>query len=114
LRFRAETSDMTRLLVVPVAALTLATATPSASAHVRRPVVFPWADPPAALNLTAEHADLPGPHAALIQPAKSLPLAVLATPGEAVNPDGRSAVAAPPAAASVAGRPLTFNARGPP
>jgi hypothetical protein len=107
---------MTRLrpLVVPVAALTLATATPSATAQVRRPVASPWADPPAALALTAEHADLPGPHAALIQPAKSLPLAVLATPGEAVNTDGRSAVAAPPAAAAVTGRPLSNSARGPP
>jgi hypothetical protein len=107
---------MTRLrpLVVPVAALTLATATPSATAQLRRPVFSPWADSPSALALTAEHADLPGPHAALIQPAKSLPLAVLATPGEAVNPDGRSAVAAPPAAAAVTGRPPSYSARGPP
>jgi hypothetical protein len=107
---------MTRLrpLVVPVATLTLAVATPSASAHTRRPVSTPWADPPAALALTAEHADLPGPHATLIQPAKSLPLAVLADHGEAVIPDGRHAVAAPPAAARVAGRPLDVSARGPP
>jgi hypothetical protein len=107
---------MTRLrpLVVPVAALTLATATPSASAQPRRPVVSPWAAPPAALALTAEHADLPGPCAAPIQPAKSLPLADLATPGEAVIPDGRHADAAPPAAARATGRPLLASARGPP
>jgi hypothetical protein len=107
---------MTRLrpLVVPVAALTLATATPSATAQPRRPVVSPWAVPPAALALTAEHADLPGPHAALIQPATSLPFAVLAPPGEAVVPDGRRAESAPPAAARVADRPSSPTARGPP
>jgi hypothetical protein len=107
---------MTRLrpLVVPVATLTLAVAAPSVNAQVRRPVTSPWAVSPAALVLTAEHADLPGPRAAPIQPAKSLPLADLATPGEAVIPDGRRAVTAPPAATRVAGRPLSFFARGPP
>ena len=107
---------MTRLrpLVVPVAALTLAAAAPSASAQVRRPVVSPWADPPSALALTAVHADLPGPHAALTQSATFLPFAVLATPGEAVAPDGRPAAVAPPAAAAVAGRPPSSTARGPP
>jgi hypothetical protein len=102
-----------RPLVIPVAALTLATAAPSASAQPRR-LVSQWADPPAALTLAAEHADLPGPRAAMIQPATSLPLADLATPGEAAVPDGRSAVAAPPAAAAVTGRPLLASARGPP
>jgi hypothetical protein len=104
---------MTRLrpLVVPVAALTLATAAPSATAQQRRPV-SEWADPPAAL--TTVHADLPGPCAALIQPAKSLPLADLATPEGVVVPDGRSAVAAAPAAVPATGRPLTATARGPP
>jgi len=106
---------MTRLrpLVVPVAALTLATAAPSAaSAQQRRPVQT-WADPPAAL--VAQHADLPGPHAALIPPATSLPLADLGTPeGEATIPDGRSAVVAPPAAAPATGRPILHTARGPP
>jgi hypothetical protein len=106
---------MTRLrpLVVPVAALTLATAAPSATAQPRRQV-SQWADPPAALTLAAEHADLPDPRAAIIQPATSLPLAVLATPGEAAIPDGRPVVAAPPAAAAMAGRPLLASARGPP
>jgi hypothetical protein len=105
---------MTRLrpLVVPVAALTLATAAPSATAQPRRQVPK-WADPPAAL--AAVHADLPGPRAALIQPATSLTLADLAPPeGEVAIPDGRSAVAAPPAAAPATGRPLSINARGPP
>ena len=104
---------MTRLrpLVVPVAALTLATAAPSATAQPRRQVPK-WADPPAAL--AAVHADLPGPRAALVQPATSLPLADLAPEGEAAVPDGRSAVATPPAAAPATGRPLSTNARGPP
>ena len=106
---------MTRLrpLVVPVAALTLATAAPSAaSAQQRRPVET-WADSPAAL--VAQHADLPSSHAALIPPATSLPLADLGTPeGEATIPDGRSAVVAPPAAAPAAGRPILHTARGPP
>jgi hypothetical protein len=107
---------MTRLrpLVVPVAALTLATAAPSATAQPRRPVVK-WADSPSALMLAAEHANLPS-HAALIQPAAtSLPLAVLATPAEAAAiPDGRFAVAAHPAAADATGRPIRRSARGPP
>jgi hypothetical protein len=105
---------MTRLrpLVVPVAALTLATAVPSASAQQRRPVAE-RADPPAAL--AAVHAELPDSRAALIQPATPLPLADLAPPeGEAADPDGRSAVAAPPAAAPATGRPLLVSARGPP
>ena len=101
-----------RPLVVPVAALTLATAAPSATAQPRRQAPQ-WADPPSAL--AAVHADLPGPRAALVQPATSLPLAELATPeGEAAITDGRSAVVAPPAAAPATGRHLPFNARGPP
>ena len=105
---------MTRLrpLVVPVAALTLVTAAPSANAQLRRPVVE-WADPPAALAVA--HAELPDSRAALYQPATSLPLADLAPPeGLAADPDGRSAVAAPPAAVAVTGRPLITSARGPP
>jgi len=105
---------MTRLrpLVVPVAALTLATAAPSATAQPRRQVTR-WADPPAAL--AAVHADLPDPRAARVQPATSLPLAELATPeGVAAVTDGRSAVVAPPAAAPATGRRLPFSARGPP
>ena len=103
-----------RPLVVPVAALTLATATPSATAQVRKQVTSPWADPPAALALTAVYADLPDPRAAINQPATSLPLAVLATPGEAVVPDGRRADATPPAVARATGRPHTSSARAPP
>ncbi len=107
---------MTRLrpLVVPVAALTLATAAPSAVAQPRRPVAK-WADSPSALALAAEHANLPS-RDALVQPAAiSLPLAVLATPAEAAAiPDGWSAIAAPPAAADAAGRPILLFARGPP
>jgi hypothetical protein len=105
---------MTRLrpLVVPVAALTLATATPSANAQPRRSVEQ-WADSPAAL--AAVHAELPDSHAAPVQPATSLPLADLAThEGEAADPDGRSAVAAPPAAAPATGRQILLCARGPP
>lgn len=106
---------MTRLrpLVVPVAALTLATVAPSATAQPRRPVAK-WAGSPSALTLAAEHASLPS-RVALVQPAAtSLPLAV-ATPAEAAAiPDGRSAVAAPPAAADAAGRPIRLSARGPP
>jgi hypothetical protein len=99
---------MTRLrpIVVPIAVLTLATAAPSANAQPRRPVVL---DNP----LAAEHADLP-PLAIAAQPASSLLHAVLETPGEAAVPDGRRAVAAPPATATVPGRPSPRRARGPP
>jgi len=105
---------MTRLrpVVVPVAALALATAAPSATAQPRRPV-SQWADPPKAHSLAAELADL-APRAALVQPAMSLPFAVLAPSGEAAVPDVRSAPAAPPAAADAAGRPIPSSARGPP
>jgi hypothetical protein len=105
---------MTRLrpVVVPVAALALATAAPSAVAQPRRPVAK-WADSPSAPALAAQLADLP-PRAALVQPAISLPLAVLTPSGGAAIPDDRHASAAPPAAAGAAGRPTTPNARGPP
>jgi hypothetical protein len=105
---------MTRLrpIVVPIAALTLATAAPSANAHQRRPVIDTWATSPP--SLAAVHADLP-PSAAAVQPATSpLPLADLAPPGEAAVPDGRYAVPAPPAAVAAAGRPTPYTARGPP
>jgi hypothetical protein len=100
---------MTRLrpIVVPIAALTLATATPSAAnAQPRRPVVL---DTP----LAAKHADLP-PLAIAAQPASSLLHAVLDPPGEAAVPDGRRAVAVPPVAVSAPGRPTPPTARGPP
>ena len=105
---------MTRLrpVVVPVAALALATAAPSAVAQPRRPVTQ-WADTPKAQTLAAELADL-SPRAALVQPAKSLPLAVLTPSGEAAVPDDRRAPVASPAAAGAAGRPTSPNARGPP
>ena len=105
---------MTRLppVVVPVAALALATATPSAIAQPRR-LVSQWADPPTVHTPAAELADL-APRAALDQPATSLPFAVLAPPGEAAIPDVRHAPAASPAAVGAAGRPLVSNARGPP
>ena len=105
---------MTRLrpVVVPVAALALATAAPSASAQARRPVTQ-WAQSPTAHALAAQLADLP-PRVALVQPATSLPLAVLTPSGEAAVPDVRHAPAASPAAAGAAGRPLLATARGPP
>jgi hypothetical protein len=105
---------MTRLrpVVVPVAALALATAAPSATAQPRRPV-SDWAATPAAQTLAAQLADLP-PRAAIVQPATSLPFAVLASPGEAAITDGRSALAASPAPALAPGRPTLFRARGPP
>ncbi len=105
---------MTRLrpVVVPVAALALATAAPSATAQPRRPVTQ-WANTPSAHSLAAELADL-APRAALVQPATSLPLAVLFPSGEAAVPDVRHAPAASPAAAGAAGRPLVATARGPP
>ena len=82
--------SMTRLrpVVVPVAALALATAAPSAIAQPRRPVTQ-WANTPTAQSLAAELADL-APRAALVQPATSLPLAVLAPPGRGGRP-GRPA-----------------------
>jgi hypothetical protein len=105
---------MTRLrpVVVPVAALALATAVPTASAQTRRPVTQ-WAHTPTAHAKAAQLADLP-PRVALVQPATSLPLAVLTPSGEAAAPDVRHAPAASPAAAGAAGRPLLATARGPP
>jgi hypothetical protein len=105
---------MTRLrpVVVPVTALVLATAAPSAVAQPRRPVEK-WVDTPSTQALAAQLADLP-PRAALVQPATSLPLAVLTPSGEAAVPDVRHASAASPAAAGAAGRPLLATARGPP
>ena len=105
---------MTRLrpVVVPVAALALATAAPSASAQPRRHVTQ-WANTPSAHSLAAELADL-NPRAALVQPATSLPFAVLTPSGEAAAPDVRHAPVASPAAAGAAGRPLLATARGPP
>jgi hypothetical protein len=118
---------MTRLrpLVIPVAALTLATAAPSASAHPRRPVSpnSPWTALPRSTgtwtvlprftDLTAVHADI-APRAASVQPATSLPIAALANLGEAVTPDGRRVMPGPPATALVPGRPTLPAARGPP
>jgi hypothetical protein len=105
---------MTRLrpVVVPVAALALWTAVPTASAQQRRPVKQ-WAHTPTAHALAAQLADLP-PRVALVQPATSLPLAVLTPSSEAAVPDVRHAPAASPAAAGAAGRPLPATARGPP
>jgi hypothetical protein len=105
---------MTRLrpVVVPVAALALATAAPSAGAQPRRPV-SDWAATPAAHALAAQLSDLP-PRAATVQRATSLPIAALAPPGEAAMPDDRYALAASPAAAGAAGRHSAPNARGPP
>ena len=108
---------MTRLrpLVIPAAALALATVTPGAAAEQRRQVDLsdPWAASPQPTTLVAEHADgiL---RAATVQPAASLPLAVLDAPGEATIPDGRFAVSQPPADVAAAGRPPLHTARGPP
>ena len=107
---------MTRLrpLVIPAAALALATAAPGAAAQQRRQVDMsdPWAASPQPSTLVAEHAD--GILRAAVQPAASLPLAVLDTPGEAAMPDGRFAVPLPPADVAAAGRPILQTARGPP
>jgi hypothetical protein len=105
---------MTRLrpVVVPVAALALATAAPSATAQPRR-LVSDRAVTPTAQALAAQLADLP-PRVAIVQPATSLPLAVLAPPGGAAVQDGRRALAESPAAALAPGRPIPPNARGPP
>lgn len=106
---------MTRLrpVVVPVAALALATAAPHATAAQQRRPVTQWAHTPTAHSLAAELAVL-APRAALVQPAISLPLAALTPSGEAAVPDVRHAPAASPAAAGAAGRPLLATARGPP
>jgi hypothetical protein len=105
---------MTRLrpVVVPVAALALATAAPSATAQPRRPV-SQWVATPTTHCLAAVLADLE-PRAALVQPATSLPFAALAPPGEAAIPDGRSVMAEPPASALAPGRPILTCARDPP
>ncbi len=105
---------MTRLrpVVVPVAALALATVTPSATAQPRKPV-SDRADPPTAQALAAQLADLP-PRAAIVQTAISLPLAVPTPPGAAALEGGRSALAQPPASVLAPGRPSPYDARGPP
>jgi hypothetical protein len=105
---------MTRLrpVVVPVAALALATAAPSATAQPRRPV-SDWAATPSAQALAAQLADLP-PRATIVQPATSLPIAVLATPDEAALREGRRALADPPSVALAPGLPTLSRARGPP
>jgi hypothetical protein len=105
---------MTRLrpVVVPVAALALATAAPSASAQVRRPV-SDWAASPTAQALAAQLADLP-PRATIVRPATSLPVADLAPPDGAAFRDGRRALAESPAIALAPGLPTLFRARSPP
>jgi hypothetical protein len=112
-----DTAPMTRLrpLVIPAAAIALATAAPSAAAQQRRPVDLsnPGAASQQPASLVAEHADgiL---RAAAVQPAKSLPFAALDSHGEATIPDGRPAVPQPPADVAAAGRPILHSARGPP
>jgi hypothetical protein len=105
---------MTRLrpVVVPVAALALATAAPSATAQPRRPVTQ-WAATPTTHCLAAVLAEL-APRASLVQPATSLPNAVLTPAGEVAVPGVRHAPAASPAAVGAAGRPTAHSARGPP
>jgi hypothetical protein len=105
---------MTRLrpVVVPVAALALATAAPSAIAQPRRQVTTRAGSPPVHV-LAAQLADLPT-RAGLIQTATSLPVAALADTSEAAVPDDRYAPALPPAGAGAAGRPTLPTARGPP
>jgi hypothetical protein len=116
-REHPHTAPMTRLrpLVIPAAALALATAAPSAVAQQRRPVDTsnPWAASPQPTYLVAAHAD-GFLHATAVQPTSSLPYVVLETTGEAANPDGRFAVSQPPADVAVAGRPTLQTARGPP
>ena len=108
---------MTRLrpLVIPAAAIVLATAAPSAAAQQRRQVDLnnPWAASPQPTYMVAEHADgiL---RAAGVQQAKSLPFAVLGALGEAAVPDDRRAVPHPPADVAAPGRPILHSARGPP
>ena len=102
-----------RPVVVPVAAIVLATAAPTAIAQPRRHVST-WAGSPPARALAAHLADLP-PRASLNQPATtSLPLAVLTLPDGAAAPDGRYASAASPTAAGATGRLTVPTARGPP
>jgi hypothetical protein len=105
---------MTRLrpVVVPVAALALATAAPSAVAQPRRQV-WQRADSPSAHMLAAQLAALPA-RAGLVQPATSLPVVVLAERNDAAIPDDRYAPAPSPAGAGAAGRPTAPTARGPP
>ena len=105
---------MTRLrpVVVPVTALVLATAAPSAIAQPRRQV-WQRADSPSAHVLAAQLADLPV-RAGLVNTATSLPLAVLPTASVMAAPDARYAPAPIPPGAGAAGRPTVPTARGPP
>jgi hypothetical protein len=105
---------MTRLrpVVVPVAALALVTAAPSAIAQPRRSVSTRVDSPPAHV-LAAQLADMPT-RAGLIQTATSLPVVVLDAASDAAVPDGWHAPAPTPAGAGAAGRPTAPTARGPP
>jgi hypothetical protein len=105
---------MTRLrpVVVPVTVIVLVTAAPSAIAQPRRSVST-RVDSPSAHVLAAQLADMPT-RAGLIQPATSLPLAVLADASKTAVPDDRYAPAPFPAGAGAAGRPTVPTARGPP
>src|SRR4051794_9661361 len=106
---------MTRLrpVVVPVTALVLATAAPSAIAQPRRQV-WQRADSPSAHVLAAQLADLPARAGLNTTAATSLPPAVLATASQTAAPDDRYAPAPPPPGAGATGRPTVPTARGPP
>jgi hypothetical protein len=109
---------MTRLrpLVIPAAAIVLATGAPSANAQPRRPVYPPnlWAAiPPRPATPAAVRVGIPT-RATPVRAAQPLPLAVRTAPGEAAVPNGRHAAAAASTDAAAAGRPLAPTARGPP
>jgi hypothetical protein len=102
-----------RPLVIPAAAILLATGASSAEARTRRPVDSVWATSLQPAHQTAVSGKAPA-RALPVHVAKSLPLATRVTPGETAVPGGCYPAAAKLTGAAAAGRPTTATARGPP
>jgi hypothetical protein len=102
-----------RPLVIPAAAIFLAAITPSADARTRRPVIRVWVKTPGPALQTAAVGKAP----ARVLPGHAvtpLPVAAMASPGEAAVPGGHHPAAAELTGTAAAGRPAIPTARGPP
>jgi hypothetical protein len=102
-----------RPLVIPAAAIALATVTPSAEARTRGSVGDVWVTSPRPALQTAVGGRQPV-HALPVHAATPLPVAARATPGEVAVPGGCYPAAAELTGAAAAGRPTIATARGPP